>query len=318
MRNEDWKPDCEVALLKQRAELLRRIREFMQQRDVLEVETPVISSARNPDPNIDSFSIKDDVNGTVTPRYLQTSPEFPMKRLLAAGSGSIYQICKVFRQAETGSQHNPEFSMLEWYRVGFDYHDLMHEINELLQLLGLPAAELKSYQQLFRESLNINPHSCSLNELQQAAAAKGLEVQDQNRNSYLDFLYSHLILTSLKDSGPLFIKDFPASQAALATVRGEEACTVAERFELIIQGMEIANGYNELTDANACRQRQLQEQQLTAKRINEQFPVDEKFIQASGMMPKCAGVALGIDRLLMLLSNEQHIDRVLSFSWRNA
>lgn len=316
-----WRPTASIEMLQARARLLAGIRDFFQQTGVLEVETPVCSVHANTDPAIDSFVTLFTGPGAAfgLPLYLHTSPEFPMKRLLAAGCGPIYQICKVFRDGEAGRLHNPEFSMLEWYRPGFDHHQLMDEVASLVQHVSgesLPVERL-SYAEAFERELAANPHSCSELELQhlaisqQIAGAETLDLPD--RDAWLDLLMSHCIEPGLGVGGLCFIYDYPASQASLARVR-EDEYVVAERFELYMDGVELANGFHELSDASEQRRRFEMDQQKRVEQGKAEVPMDEWLLDALETgLPQCAGVALGVDRLLMRLTGATHIDEVLAF-----
>ncbi|MCW8943198.1 MAG: EF-P lysine aminoacylase EpmA [Sedimenticola sp.] len=322
---EGWRPTASIEMLKIRASLLASIRAFFQRRGVLEVETPVCSWHGTTDSAIESFSVC--YSGPGAPfgasLYLHTSPEFAMKRLLAAGSGPIYQICKVFRDGESGRRHNPEFTLLEWYRPGFDHHQLMSEIEQLIAELlpdSEPACKL-SYQALFEHFLQLNPHQATLQELRQCALSQdvtGLEYLDlQDKDAWLDILLTHCIEPKMAP-GLCFVYDYPASQAALARIRpGNPA--VAERFELYMNGVEVANGFHELTDADEqrCRfERDLETRSSTGK---ASVPLDQHLVNAlTHGLPDCAGVALGIDRLLMQISEVQNIDAVMAFPLERA
>jgi len=315
----DWRPSAAPATLVIRARLLQRIRAFFQARDVLEVETPLLSRAAVTDPHIESFLVQDPLGGT--PRYLHTSPEFAMKRLLAAGNGSIYQVCKVFRQGEASRQHNPEFSMLEWYRPGFNHQQLMSELDDLLRALldgYLPLADTLrlTYLEAFQHYAGIDPFMASIPELQATVRQRGIEViglDQHHKDPWLDLLMTHVVEPALPPGGPVFIYDYPASQAALARIR-QESPPVAERFELYFGGMELANGFHELTDAVEQRQRFTAD--LASREVNHLacVPLDERFLAAleSGL-PACAGVALGIDRLVMLAAGVKSISEVIAF-----
>jgi lysyl-tRNA synthetase class 2 len=296
-------------MLRQRAKLLTKIREFFAERDILEVETPLLSHSSITDPNIQSFSARY-YNENL---YLQTSPEFAMKRLLAAGSGSIYQICKAFRNEQAGRQHNPEFTILEWYRVGFDHHALMAEMDEFLQfILHTNLAEKLTYKEIFEKYLQINPHEITKEELRNLAIKKGInDISGLDVDDWLAILLTHLIEPELGTDRPLFIYDFPASQAALAKINKNN---IAERFEVYIKGIEIANGFHELNDGAEQRRRFLADLKKRRELNLPDIPIDENFLAAldSGF-PNCAGVALGIDRLLMLLMNTNSIKDVIIF-----
>jgi lysyl-tRNA synthetase class 2 len=296
-----------------------QIRAFFQLRSVLEVETPLLSHATVTDLHLQSFSTEYHLSPQQKQTlYLQTSPEFAMKRLLAAGSGPIYQICKAFRNGgESGRYHNPEFTLLEWYRPGFNHHALMDEIEALLQtVLHTPLAERISYQELFYLHTNVNPHTASLQELQ--AASQHFNIPPVNnladtRDNFLFLLMTHVIEPALRSKNVVFIYDFPASQAGLAKVR-QSSPPVAERFEVYINGIELANGFHELTDATEQEQRFNADLELRAKQGYPEVPIDQRLLAAlkEGLSP-CAGVALGLDRLIMLALAKTTIDEVISF-----
>lgn len=317
---ENWRPTTTQSALKIRAAMLAKIRAFFAARNVLEVETPLLSHGTITDPYIHAITAQYFLAGSKQKQqlYLQTSPEYAMKRLLAAGSGSIYQICKAFRNGETGRKHNPEFTMLEWYRLDYDHHDLMTEMDELLQcILQTPAAKRFSYAEIFNQYLQINPHSATVNELKTCAVKHELFISssiDQNdRNNWLDLLMSHIIEPHLGQAEPTFIYDYPATQAALARIR-RDAIPVAERFEVYIKGIELANGFYELADAQEQRQR-FEENIIERRALGfDEAPIDENFIAALNHgLPNCAGVAIGIDRLLMLAANAETISEIISF-----
>lgn len=271
--------------LQQRAKLLAQLRDFFKQRDVLEVETPLLASTAGTDIYIKPIA-------TERHGFLQTSPEFAMKKLLAAGSGSIYQICKAFRDEEHGRLHRNEFTILEWYRVGFDHHDLMLEISELLSIiLKIPKATKISYQQLFEKHLDLNPHTANIDDYE------------------LGVLLATKIEPHLSANAPVIIYDFPKTQAALAKLRiRDDGITVAERFEVYVKGVELANGYNELQDHQEQLQRFEHDNALRVQQNKPTIPIDKQLIAALKKgLPQCAGVALGVDRLLMLSSNSVYI-----------
>lgn len=304
--------------LLQRGELYARIRAFFASRHILEVETPLLCQHTVTDPHIESFSVP--INSQKN-YYLQTSPEYAMKRLLAAGSGSIYQITKSFRVGESGHQHNPEFSMLEWYRPDFNHHDLMDEIDEFLQFtIDAKPAEKISYQQLFLNHLNIDPLSIDLNNLKKLIVENNIHVDTNamDHDTALQILLSHLIEPLMGVEKPLFLYDFPVTQAALSKIRHDKQ-PVAERFELYINGSEIANGFHELTDA-AEQLKRFEKNQLDRKN-NQQFipEIDHYFIDSLKLgLPNCAGVAIGIDRLLMQYAKTNNIHDVISFPFYRA
>lgn len=317
----DWRPSAAMETIRARAALLERVRQFFRQAGVLEVETPACSRFGVTDPAIDSLTTR--YTGPAAAQgltlYLQTSPEFPMKRLLAAGSGPIFQLCRVFRDGELGRRHNLEFSLLEWYRPGFDHLRLMDEVAALVNSLGdrQLAVERLSYGEAFERHLRIDPHTATTESLIRCAIEHGVpgagELRMDHRDAWLDLLLSHLIEPHLGRSGMTFLYDYPASQAALARVRDEEP-PVAERFELYLAGMEIANGFHELTDAREQRRRFLDDNRRRREAGRAEVPMDEALLAAlASGLPDCAGVALGIDRLLMFLTGCDDIRQVLAF-----
>ncbi|ENP8457266.1 elongation factor P--(R)-beta-lysine ligase [Photobacterium damselae] len=314
-----WQPTADVAMLKQRAKLIAAIRQFFYQRDVLEVDTPAMSQATVTDIHLHTFKTEFVGPGFADGQilYLMTSPEFHMKRLLSAGSGAIYQICKSFRNEESGRYHNPEFTMLEWYRPGFDHHQLMDEMDELLQLiLGCQQAERMSYQQAFLNVLGVCPLDGSMLELKQAAAKLGLSdiaEPEEDRDTLLQLLFSIGIEGKIGQEVPAFVYDFPASQAALAQINPTDN-RVAERFEVYFKGIELANGFHELANGD---EQLIRFEADNHKRIEmglEPQPIDMNLVNAlRAGFPDCAGVALGIDRLIMLALGLKHIDQVTAF-----
>src|SRR3990167_5889959 len=314
----DWQPTAALEVLKLRARLLERIRAFFSERGVLEVETPVLSTAAVTDPMLASPAPR--YTRPPFPRgqafYLHTSPEFPMKRLLAAGSGSIYQICKVFRDGEAGRLHNPEFTMLEWYRVGFDYHRLMDETGELVMRLlaptmSLDAQERLSYREAFQRHAGLDPHTASAGDFSAAAKAHKIgapsELLTQNDLAvWRDLLLTHVIEPMLGQGRLTFIYDYPASQASLARIQPGDP-PVAARFELYLNGIELA-------DAEEQRTRFERQQHARAASGQPVVPIDERLLAALAQgLPDCAGVALGFDRLVMLAAGARTIAEVLAF-----
>jgi lysyl-tRNA synthetase class 2 len=310
-----WQPTADITSLQQRAAMLSAIREFFAARQVMEVDTPLISTAASTDVYLDSFSVD-------ASYYLPTSPEFFMKRLLAAGSGPIYQICKALRRGEQGRWHNPEFTMLEWYRPGFDHHALMQEVDALLQhLLHTPPAEQFTYQALFMRYLSVDPHSASTDGLQQQLQQHSVPLPEnldkQDKDVLLQLLMSEVIEPQLVQLPVVMVYDYPASQAMLARVR-PGAPALAERFEVYVRGIELANGFHELSNAAEQQQRFLQDL-ATRKRLGyPSVPMDKKLLAAlQHGLPDCAGVALGIERLLMLALGKQDITQVMAFAWES-
>ena len=312
MADSVWRPTAPLENLRRRATLLADIRRFFSERQVLEMEVPILSRRATSDPHIDSITAECS-NETA---YLATSPEFGLKRLVAAGIGDCYYLGKAFRNGEAGGRHNPEFTMLEWYRVGWDDHRLMIEVGELLSwLLKVPKVFSLSYRTLFLEHLGIDPHRATLTELL-ACVDNFLELSfaPADRDECLDLLMSHHIEPNMA-AGITLVYDFPASQAALArVVEDEHGVPVARRFEAYVGGMELANGYWELTDAREQRRRFEADLRYRADNGRPVYPFEERLVQAleSGM-PECAGVALGVDRLLMLACGARRIDEAIAF-----
>jgi elongation factor P--(R)-beta-lysine ligase len=319
----DWRPSASLHALRQRAELLTRLRHYFAEQGVLEVETPLLASAGVTDPHIPSFTTAPGPLDEAS-RYLNTSPEFAMKRLLAADVGPIYQVCKAFRRGEQGSQHNPEFTLLEWYRPGFDHLRLMDEVETLVRRLAegtrsLGPSERLSYRDCFQQYLQIDPLEANISVLKACAREQGLGeiagLDDGDYDAWLDLLMGHCIQPQLGRGAPCFIYDYPASQAALAQIR-PGAPPLAERFELFIDGIELANGFHELQDANEQRARFKLE--ATRRQVLNMEPVvlDERLLNAlEAGLPACAGVALGLDRLQMVLTGSDRIEDVLAFSY---
>ena len=318
---ESWRPSAGLEALRARASMLQRLRAFFAERGVLEVETPILSHAGATDPSLGSLTTlwrgSDAPGGQLL--YLHTSPELLMKRLLAAGSGPIYQVCKVFRDGERGRRHHPEFSLLEWYRPGWALEALIDEVAALVRrLLERPAlgVEIIRFRDLFRERLAVDPWKADASALRAAAESAGLAGCDRlelDRDGWLDLLMSRCLEPELGRGCMTFIRDYPPTQAALARVNpGPPA--VALRFELYLDGMELANGFDELTDVHEQSARF--EADLEARRIAglPQPPLDAVFLSAlEAGLPSSSGVALGLDRLLMCALGADQIDEVLAF-----
>jgi lysyl-tRNA synthetase class 2 len=323
-----WRPTASADLLRVRAELLARTREYFACSGVLEVDTPVLSSAGATDPALHSFSTVYHGPGARygARLYLHTSPEFPMKRLLAAGFGSIYQICKVFRDGECGRFHNPEYTLLEWYRTGFDHTALMADVESLLRevlrdILPLGPATHWTYRQLFRNVAEIDPLTASAVELRRVLQGRGVippqGLAEDDVDGWLDLLLTHVVEPAL-GRGLVFISEYPASQAALARLLPGDP-PVAARFEVYLNGIELANGYHELSDA--AEQHRRFDRDL-ARRGAFRLPAvepDRRLLAAlQAGLPDCAGVALGVDRLLMIAGKAAHIDDVMAFPLEHA
>lgn len=323
--SDDWRPAAALEVLKLRARLLEQIRAFFSGRDVLEVETPLLSTAAATDPMLASFVTH--YTGPLLPKsqalYLHTSPEFPMKRLLAAGSGSIYQIGKVFRDGELGRRHNPEFTLLEWYRVGFDHHQLMAETSELVMQLLAPALRLNppehlTYRDAFLRHAQIDPHTATTSDYAAVASAHEIRVppnllQHNDVTVWRDLLLTHVVEPGLGQGQLTFIYDYPATQASLARIKPGNP-PVAARFELYLHGIELANGFHELADADEQRTRFERQLHTRAASGLPSVPLDERLLAALAHgLPDCAGVALGFDRLVMLASGARTIEEVLAF-----
>lgn len=311
-----WHPGATLETLRHRARILALIRTFFAARGVLEVETPQLSPVTATDPllaSVPAFPWTDE-----SCWYLQTSPEFAMKRLLAAGSGPIFQIARVFRRAEHGARHNPEFSMLEWYRPGFDTHELIQEVAELVRaVIGMRPLRRDAWRTLFRERIGIDPFAASDADLRACAVASaGPAVTTWTRDELFDLLFSERVEPSLGGECLQFVDGFPPGRASLArTVRDAQGELVADRFELFIDGHEIANGYNELLDPVELRARMEDDNRTRRDRGDIQIPLDERLLAAMEHgLPPCAGVALGLDRLVMVARGARDIDEVLAFS----
>ncbi len=314
----DWRPRGDRARWERRAEVLAGVRGFFAGRGVLEVETPLLCARGAMDPAIASFSA---VGPDGRVRWLQTSPEYAMKRLLAAGSGAIFQIARAFRAGEAGPSHNPEFTLLEWYRPHCDHHRLMEEVGDLVvSVLACPAPRRVAYARAFRALAGVDVDRASLGTLRErarAAGASGRTAAGLDRDGCLDLLLSHVVqpgLSRLAGARAVFLYDYPASQAALARVARTPDGERAERFELFVDGLELANGYHELTDP-VEQQRRFESEK--ARRREAGLPpmeIDERLTAALGHgLPPCAGVALGLDRLVMLALGLPHIEDAIAF-----
>ena len=312
----NWQPGASLATLRQRAKILSTVRKFFADRDILEIETPLLSSATATDVHLTSLTTK--LSNLIESKtyFLQTSPEFAMKRLLANDVGPIFQICKAFRGDSPTSLHNPEFSILEWYRPGFAMEKLMDEVADLIDAtIGVNKITRLSYLEVFKGKLGVNPHVCSLEELAELANSRiDINSCDLNFSEYLDLVMTTLIEPELPEY--CFIFDYPKSQAALSVVENDaDGNVIAKRFELYCRGMEIANGYLELTDPVEQRRRLETDNVNRSVKGLPQLPIDENLIAAlDAGMPNTSGVALGLDRLLMVIDEINDIDKALAFS----
>ncbi|RDF03276.1 elongation factor P--(R)-beta-lysine ligase [Aggregatibacter aphrophilus] len=319
---EQWQPTASVKNLLTRAKLLAEIRRFFTDRGLLEVETPVLSEFGVTDVHLATFSTEfiSPFGEQSKTLWLSTSPEYHMKRLLAAGSGPIFQIGKVFRNEEAGNRHNPEFTMLEWYRPHFDMYRLINEVDDLLQqILECPPAESMSYQFAFQQYVGLDPLSADLSELAEKAKKHQLiGAENENRDTLLQFLFSTVVEPQIGQEVPVVVYHFPASQAALAQISSEDL-RVAERFEFYYKGLELANGFHELSDARE-QLRRFQQDNLQREKMG--LPVraiDTRLLAAlQAGIPNCSGVALGVDRLLMIAMGTESIKDVISFAIDNA
>lgn len=312
----DWQPTATPERLMARARLLQYIRLYFAKHGVMEVETPIMSGAGNTDPEIESFR-------THAGSYLRTSPEFALKRMLAAGTGDIYELGRVFRAGESGRNHAPEFTMLEWYRTGYSYHRLMDEVADLVQFCGKGKFDdwkdnRLSYQQLFLQYLDLDPFTADIQSLSAAAERNGIGELQLSRRQWLDLLISLVIQPALPATEMTFVFDFPADQAALAQIRAGSP-PVAERFELYLGCTELANGYQELTSAREQKQRFEADNSDREQRGLPTCDIDQHLLDALAHgLPECAGVALGVDRLLMAIEGCNSLSEVTAFPFARA
>jgi lysyl-tRNA synthetase class 2 len=299
--------------------MLKDIRAFFDDRQVLEVETPLLGSYGVTEPALNNMVVDTGAGR----RYLQTSPEYAMKRLLSAGSGDIYQVTRAFRGAESGTRHNPEFSILEWYRLGMDHHGLMDEVDallmELLSNLSLRGSKRLSYREAFQESLDIDPVLCSETTLRELASERDLlPEQSLTRDDLLDLLLSMVVAKTFPQDQLIFIYDWPVSQAALARVLPDDpAC--AGRFEVYLGELELANGFWELSNADEQEERFKLDRQERELSWLPDIEADPMLLDALRQgLPECSGVALGLDRILMLRQGAATINDVLAFPWERS
>ena len=319
-------PDSRVrhGALRLRARLNALIRGFFAERGVAEVETPILSAAGNTEPNIDGFStvFTGPVGAGARQRFLRTSPEHPLKRLLASDFGDCYELGRVFRNGEAGSSHNPEFTMLEWYRVGFDHRRLMLECAQFVRAaLALVQRDgevtTTSYREWFRHGLGMDPFIADERTLRAPLAEFRIDTDGLTRDDWLDLLVTHRLQPALPRDGITVVYDFPASQCSLARIRHANP-PVAERFELYLGQHELANGYHELNDAAEQRVRFERDNLQRRDRGQPEMPIDENLLAVLDGLPDCAGVALGVDRLLMHLLGSEDIRSVLAFPFAEA
>ena len=301
-----WQPSAPIENLRQRSEILWKIREFFRHRGICEVQTPVVGSNTVTDLNIESVRL---ANGN----FLQTSPEYFLKRLLAAGMPSCYQLGSVFREGEAGRWHNPEFTMLEWYRLGFSTSELRQEVKELVELvLGPCSVSEYTFRDFLFDEFQLDCLDQTDEELQKVAQTNGYK-GDDGRSDVLDFLYS-VAITRCSDSR-YFVLDFPAESSALAQVFEHDGHLVADRFEMIVEGLEIANGYNELCDPLELYSRMDRDQALRRELNRLRIEKDERLLAALETgLPQCSGVAVGLDRLVALGVGAETIQQILSFA----
>lgn len=305
-------PSASLEVLHRRAELLGRIRQFFDDLSLLEVETPILSHDTVVDRHLDPLAVtlsNDPQQPDKGPKlWLQTSPEFGMKRLLTAGARAIYQITRAFRGGEAGALHNPEFTMVEWYRVGDDYAGGMQLLADLAdEILGLGQPERLTYREAFLRYATIDPFA----ELPDTSGS-GLP-SDADRDMVLDFLLTSRVEQHLGHERPTILYDYPASQSALARVR-ESSPPIAERFELYVKGVELANGYHELLDPAVLRRRNAENNRLRAADGKYTLPEDSRLLAAMDHgLPACCGCALGFDRLVMVATGATTIQDVMAF-----
>lgn len=314
---EQWQPTASVETLFARAKIMRSIRQFFTDRGVLEVETPVLSEFGVTDVHLSTFSTEfiAPQAGQSKTLWLNTSPEYHMKRLLAAGTGAIFQLCHVFRNEEAGSRHNPEFTMLEWYRPHFDMYRLINEVDDLLQqILDCEPAEIMSYQFAFQEFVGVDPLSVERPILVELARKYNFMCDlDEDRDTLLQFLFSTMVEPKIGRERPVAVYHFPATQAALAQISSEDH-RVAERFEFYYKGLELANGFHELTDHREQLRRFEQDNAQRAKLGLPQREIDRRLLGAlQAGVPNTSGVALGVDRLMMIALDKKRIEEVMAF-----
>ncbi|MFK8030784.1 MAG: EF-P lysine aminoacylase EpmA [Gammaproteobacteria bacterium] len=304
-----------TTLLHQRASLTQQIRAFFAERNVLEVNTPLLSQAAVTDPGIESFHVITGGHG----RYLRTSPEFPLKRLLSAGAPDVFELGAVFRDGENGRLHNPEFNLLEWYRIGFEMQDLIDEVVALLRIAGDntfsgESVQQRTYYDLFQRTFGVDVRQFEAEQLAELAAEHmAIPQGSMDVDQWLDLLFSSIIQPQL-DKGIVVVTHYPASQAALAKL-DPVAPDTALRFEVFVGGVELANGFEELNQSSEQAERFESDNRLREFREQKPMPIDTRFLESLDHMPACSGVALGFDRLLMLCFDLQSIDETLALPW---
>ena len=324
-----YAPTMTLAMAQQRAQFMSNIRQFFAKRQVLEVQTPLLSQAGNTDTFLQSVTAQVTYKDKPQTYYLHTSPEFAMKRLLASWQVPIYQICPVFRDNEIGVRHNIEFTMLEWYQPNYSLDDIATELGELLEALYGNAVVMSHYRYVdaFMDFVGIHPLTASLATLQAVAEDKGLtgfdfnselssevNTEEDRRQSWLDLLFSHAVEPNLGHDLPTLIIEYPPATAALAkTALDKDGNKIAKRFELYINGIEIANAYDELADGQALKERFEQDNQLRQRHNLPQMPIDEHLLAASDDLIPCSGIAVGVDRLLMVVTGASSLEEVIPF-----
>jgi lysyl-tRNA synthetase class 2 len=321
----DWRPSASLEVIRERARMLSRVREHFSSQGVIEVQTPVLGTAAPSDPQIEPVAA---LPAGGPPRWLQTSPEFPMKRLLAAGLGDCYQVCPVFRDGEAGRMHGPEFTMIEWYRVGFSAADLRRDVEQLLQaatlgLRPLAPARTLTYREAILATCGIDCRDTGVAAVRAALAARGIVPADDrgwDLDDWLDLLVGAVVGPALGGDAPAFVIDYPPSQASLARLRTDAGgVTVAERFELYLDGIELANGFRELGDAAEQRRRFEQDLDTRRRRARPLPPLDERLLAALAHgLPDCSGVALGFDRLVMVALGLPDLAAAMCFAHQRA
>lgn len=324
-----YAPTMTLAMARQRAQFMGDIRQFFNKRQVIEVQTPLLSQAGNTDTFLQSVAAQVTYQDRPCTYYLHTSPEFAMKRLLASWQVPIYQICPVFRDNEIGVRHNIEFTMLEWYQPNYSLADMATELGELLEALYGNSVVMNHYRYVdaFMDFVGIHPLTASLAALQAVAEDKGLigfkfntvesvatNSEEDIRQSWLDLLFSHAVEPNLGHDLPTLIIEYPPATAALAkTALDKDGNKVAKRFELYINGVEIANAYDELADGQALRVRFEQDNQLRQRHNLPVMPIDEHLLAASNELIPCSGIAVGLDRLLMVITGASRLKDVIAF-----